>query len=221
MAITYVLTTGKRGAIDSSTQIEPGVVLAADIDDAALGNGLQGGYKAEDQTSAAISVKAKSGGAVTVTSDGVDVQAATTSVRGTMSASDYTKLQNIADLVFRKTGQSVSGADLVIPIATLAQNTMAMVEVQLCSSSVTNAGNYLVRKQLFGISRTTGAIAQIGTKVSLASLHTAGVNSIDSADMTVEAGATAGDWQMRITGVGGTTVDHVLTGLVVYLPSPV
>jgi hypothetical protein len=221
MAITYVLTTGKRGAIDSSTQIEPGVVLAADIDDAALGNGLQGGYKAEDQTSAAISVKAKSGGAVTVTSDGVDVQAATTSVRGTMSASDYTKLQNIADLVFRKTGQSVSGADLVIPIATLAQNTMAMVEVQLCSSSVTNAGNYLVRKQLFGISRTTGAIAQIGTKVSLASLHTAGVNSIDSADMTVEAGATAGDWQMRITGVGGTTVDHVLTGIVVYLPSPV
>jgi len=221
MAITYVLTTGKRGAIDSSTQIEPGVVLAADIDDAALGNGLQGGYKAEDQTSAAISVKAKSGGAVTVTSDGVDVQAATTSVRGTMSASDYTKLQNIADLVFRKTGQSVSGADLVIPIATLAQNTMAMIEVQLCSSSVTNAGNYLVRKQLFGISRTTGAIAQIGTKVSLASLHTAGVNSIDSADMTVEAGATAGDWQMRVTGVGGTTVDHVLTGIVVYLPSPV
>lgn len=221
MAITYVLTTGKRGAIDSSTQIEPGVVLAADIDDAALGNGLQGGYKAEDQTSAAISVKAKSGGAVTVTSDGVDVQAATTSVRGTMSASDYTKLQNIADLVFRKTGQSVSGADLVIPIAALAQNTMAMIEVQLCSSSVTNAGNYLVRKQLFGISRTTGAIAQIGTKVSLASLHTAGVNSIDSADMTVEAGATAGDWQMRITGVGSTTVDHVLTGIVVYLPSPV
>jgi hypothetical protein len=220
MAITYVLTTGKRGAIDSSTQIEPGVVLAGDIDDAALGNGLQGGYKAEDQTSAAISVKAKSGGAVTVTSDGVDVQAATTSVRGTMSASDYTKLQNIADLVFRKTGQSVSGADLVIPIATLAQNTMAMIEVQLCSSSVTHAGNYLVRKQLFGISRTTGAIAQIGTKVSLASLHTAGVNSIDSADMTVEAGATAGDWQMRITGVGGTTVDHVLTGIVVYLPSP-
>lgn len=221
MAIRYVLTTGKDGAIDSSTEIDAGVIQASDIDDAALGNGLQGGYKSEDQTSAALSVKAKSGGAVTVTSDGVDVQAATTSVRGTMSASDYTKLQNIADLVFRKTGQSVSGADLVIPIATLAQNAMAMVEVQLCSSSVTNAGNYLVRKQLVGISRTTGAIAQIGTKASLADLHTAGAQSISGADMTVEAGTNDGDWQIRITGVGGTTVDHVLTGIVVYLPSPV
>lgn len=221
MAVGYILRTGKQGVIDSSTSIDPGVIQASDIDDAALGNGLQGGYKSEDQTSAAVSVKAKSGGAVTVTSDGVDVQAATTSLRGTMSASDYTKLQNIADLVFRKTGQSVSGADLVIPIATMAQNTMAMVEVQLCSSSVTNAGNYLVRKQIFGISRTTGAIAQIGTKASVASLHTAGANSIDGADMSVEAGATAGDWQIRITGVASRTVDHVLTGIVVYLPSPV
>jgi hypothetical protein len=44
MAIRYVLTTGKYGAIDSSTEIDPGVIQASDIDDAALGNGLQGGY---------------------------------------------------------------------------------------------------------------------------------------------------------------------------------
>ena len=61
MAIRYVLTTGKDGAIDSSTEIDAGVIQASDIDDAALGYGLQGGYKSEDQTSAAVSVKLNEG----------------------------------------------------------------------------------------------------------------------------------------------------------------
>lgn len=61
MGVRYVLTTGKDGAIDSSTEIDAGVIQASDIDDAALGNGLQGGYKSEDQTSAAVSVKLNEG----------------------------------------------------------------------------------------------------------------------------------------------------------------
>ena len=61
MTIRYVLTTGKDGAIDSSAAIDAGVIQASDIDDAALGNGLQGGYKSEDQTSAAVSVKLNEG----------------------------------------------------------------------------------------------------------------------------------------------------------------
>lgn len=222
MAIRYVLTTGNDGSIDSSDQLEPGVIQASDIDDGALGNGLQGGYKSEDQTSAAISVKAKAGGVVSVTSDGVDVQSASANQAGSMSASDFSKLQKIADLVFRHSAQSVTGADVTIPIATLSINTMAMVEVQLCSSSVTDAGFYLIRKQMFGISRGTGnTIAQIGTKTSIAELHTSGAGSIDTADMTIEADTGNGAWRVRITGVTGKTVDHVVTGIVVYLPSPV
>ena len=61
MGIGYILRTGKQGVIDSSTSIDPGVVQAEDIDDAALGNGLQGGYKSEDQTSSAVSVKLNEG----------------------------------------------------------------------------------------------------------------------------------------------------------------
>ena len=61
MGVRYVLTTGKHDVIDSSTSIDAGVIQASDIDDAALGNGLQGGYKSEDQTSAAVSVKLNEG----------------------------------------------------------------------------------------------------------------------------------------------------------------
>ena len=222
MAIRYVLTTGKDGTIDSSAQLEPGVVQASDIDDGALGNGLQGGYKSEDQTSAAISVKAKAGGVVTVTSDGVDVQSASASRAGSMSASDFSKLQKIADLVFRHSVQSVNGADALVSIGTMSTNTMAMVEVQLCSSSVTNAGNHLIRKQMFGIYRDTGnTITQIGSKTSIAELYNSGANAINGADMTLEADTGNGAWRIRITGVAGKTIDHVVTGIVVYLPSPV
>lgn len=222
MGVGYILRTGKQGVIDSSTLIDPGVIQASDIDDAALGNGLQGGYKSEDQTSAAVSVKAKAGGVVTVTSDGVDVQSASANQAGSMSASDFSKLQKIADLVFRHSVQSVVGADALVPIATLGINTMAVVDIELCSSSVTNAGNYLIRKQVFGISRDSGTtVATFGTKTSVAHLHTLGGDTIGGADLSIEAHTGNGAWRIRISGVTGKTIDHVLVGRVVYLPSPV
>lgn len=222
MSVRYLLATGKPGVIDSSTEIDNGVIEYSDINKSALGNGLQGGYDSQSHNSSAISVKAKSGGVVVVDADGVNVQSASANQAGSMSASDFSKLQKIADLVFRHSTQSVNGADVTIPIATLSINTMAMVEVQLCSSSVTDAGFYLIRKQMFGISRDTGnTIAQIGTKTSIAELHTGGAGSIDTADMTIEADTGNGAWRVRITGVTGKTIDHVVTGIVVYLPSPV
>jgi hypothetical protein len=222
MSIRYVLATGKQGVIDSTTEIDNGVIEHSNINASAFGNGLQGGYNSGTQTSTPISVKAKSGGGVTVTSDGVDVQSASASQAGTMSASDFSKLQKIADLVFRHSVQSVNGADALVSIGTMNTNTVAMVEARLCSSSVTNAGNYLIRKQMFGISRNTGnTIAQIGSKTSIAELYNTGANAISGADMTIEADTGNGAWRIRITGVTGKTINHVLTGLVVYLPSPV
>ena len=221
MAIGYILTTGKQGVIDSSTSIDPGVVQAADIDDAALGNGLQGGYKSEDQTSAAISVKPANGGPITVTTDGVSVQAATASIRGTMSSDDFVKLGYVCDDAFRFGGTSISGADTIYPVGVMANNTVAMIEARLVASNLTHSGKYLVLAVMMGIYRNgSGPVTNIGTGIDVVTkIHTAGTGNLNGVTVTLEAGSANGDWSVRVLGNPGDDVYHTLTLLVNYIPS--
>lgn len=76
MAIRYVLTTNKQGAIDSSDSIDAGVIQASDIASTALGSGLQGGHDSGSGTSSSLSVKLNesqhaSGSGLQVSSSGI------------------------------------------------------------------------------------------------------------------------------------------------------
>lgn len=143
MSIRYVLATGKQGVIDSSTEIDNGVIEYSDINKSAFGNGLQGGYDSGTQNSSPASVKLNEGAFPSPLGSGLQV----TSSGVALSANAAARLGSFYAVHSGSVEVLHGGDDGLITPVDFANN-----EIQLVANTI-----IYIRATVTALQKTTGA----------------------------------------------------------------